>query len=66
MPSSPSDILDRLRDSLIRIPQVKFAYVFGSHARGDVGPLSDIDIAVFLGRSGVKSLMLTFRPCKGM
>ncbi|WP_305042492.1 type VII toxin-antitoxin system MntA family adenylyltransferase antitoxin [Geoalkalibacter sp.] len=50
MPSPPSDILDRLRDFLIRIPQVKFAYAFGSHARGDVGPLSDIDIAVFLDR----------------
>ena len=28
--------------------QVKFAYLFGSSVRGETGPLSDIDIAVFL------------------
>lgn len=50
MQSSPSDILARVREFLIRSPQVKFAYVFGSLVRGDVGPLSDIDIAVFLDR----------------
>jgi len=27
---------------------VKFAYLFGSQARGETGPLSDIDLAVFL------------------
>lgn len=27
--------------------KVIFAYLFGSQARGDVGPLSDIDIAVY-------------------
>lgn len=29
-------------------PEVKFAYIFGSRARGDAGPLSDVDVAVFL------------------
>jgi predicted nucleotidyltransferase len=33
---------------LDRTPQVRFAYLFGSYARGDAGPLSDIDLAVFL------------------
>lgn len=35
---------------LAGIPQVTFAYVFGSQARGTAGPLSDVDIAVFLDR----------------
>jgi len=30
--------------------RVKFAYLFGSVAAGNSGPLSDIDIAVFLDR----------------
>ena len=50
MQRSPADIIDRVRESLNRIAQVKFAYVFGSGVRGDMGPLSDIDIAVFLDR----------------
>ena len=29
---------------------VKFAYLFGSHVQGRVGPLSDIDIAVYLDK----------------
>jgi uncharacterized protein len=28
--------------------KVKFAYLFGSHSRGDAGPLSDLDLAVYL------------------
>jgi len=28
--------------------EVLFAYVFGSHARGDTGPSSDVDLACFL------------------
>ena len=27
------------------------AYLFGSQAKGEVGPLSDIDIAIYLGRT---------------
>jgi hypothetical protein len=27
---------------------IKFAYLFGSHARGNAGPLSDVDLAVYL------------------
>ena len=33
---------------MARVPEVRFAYLFGSTARGDDGPLSDIDLAVFL------------------
>lgn len=39
-----------ITDLLARIPQVKFAYLFGSRARGGAGPLSDVDLAVFLDR----------------
>jgi hypothetical protein len=30
-----------------RSPEIAFAYLFGSLARGDHGPASDVDIAVF-------------------
>jgi predicted nucleotidyltransferase len=30
---------------------VLFAYLFGSHARGQAGPLSDVDTAIFLDNS---------------
>lgn len=42
--------LDAIKDVLARSPEVKFAYLFGSQARGAAGPLSDIDVAVFLDR----------------
>ncbi len=29
-------------------PEVKFAYLFGSQATGKAGPLSDLDLAVYL------------------
>jgi len=32
-------------------PQVVFAYLFGGLARGERGPLSDVDIAVFLSHA---------------
>ena len=35
-------------------PDVVLAYLFGSHARGTAGPLSDVDIAV-LARTGMGS-----------
>lgn len=35
---------------LARVPQVQFAYLFGSRARGAAGPLSDVDVAVYLDR----------------
>lgn len=34
-------------------PEVDAAYVFGSAAGGTAGPLSDLDIAVLLSRSGL-------------
>ena len=37
---------ERLRDALDQ-PAVAAAYVFGSQARGNPGPLSDVDVAVW-------------------
>jgi predicted nucleotidyltransferase len=37
-----------IKSLLAQNPYVKVAYLFGSCARGDAGPLSDIDIAVLL------------------
>lgn len=47
---STEDKIDRIGALFARIPQIKFAYIFGSCARGDYGPASDIDVAVFLDR----------------
>lgn len=40
--------LDRLRSRLEARPEVLAAYLFGSAARGETGPLSDVDLAVVL------------------
>lgn len=45
------DILGRLRDAAQQVftgAPVRFAYLFGSHARGTAGDRSDIDVAVML------------------
>lgn len=39
-------ITDWLRTVVQRFPEVRAAYFFGSRARGDYGPQSDIDIAI--------------------
>ena len=40
--------LRALAELFEREPDVVAAYLFGSHARGDAGPLSDVDLAVWL------------------
>lgn len=46
--SQPLDsILNLLKEFFAKVPEVKFAYLFGSVARGNAGPLSDLDIAVY-------------------
>jgi predicted nucleotidyltransferase len=39
-------ITDWLRNEVQRFPDVRVAYLFGSCARGDYSPQSDIDIAI--------------------
>jgi predicted nucleotidyltransferase len=41
-------IVEALRQVLADRPKVSLAYLFGSQVRGDVGPMSDIDIALLL------------------
>jgi len=43
--------IDKLREFFKSESDISFAYIFGSRARGNAGPLSDIDIAVFLDKS---------------
>ena len=42
------DRLAGLGDAAAAVPGVVFAYLFGSVALGDDGPLSDVDLAVYL------------------
>lgn len=46
----PEAVLDSLRERLERRPEILEAYLFGSHARGEAMPHSDIDIAVYVHR----------------
>lgn len=49
--SLPPDIKTRFRlacDALENDPHVVFGYLFGSYARGNPTPLSDVDIALYL------------------
>lgn len=39
-------VTDLLRAALRRFPEVRAAYLYGSRARGDYKPQSDIDIAI--------------------
>jgi predicted nucleotidyltransferase len=46
--NNPVRAVELAKAFLIDEPKVKFAYLFGSHANGQAGPLSDIDLAVYL------------------
>jgi len=43
-----NEIVETLREALLRRPEVLEAYLFGSVARGEVAPHSDVDVAVYL------------------
>lgn len=44
----PDELAARLRERLMGETDVAVAYLFGSRAHGDSGPLSDVDVAVLL------------------
>lgn len=44
----PEAVLDTIRERLDRRPEILEAYLFGSQARGDAMPHSDIDVAVYV------------------
>jgi hypothetical protein len=48
LPENIQELLPQAENYLNSHPDVLFAYLFGSIAGGTEGPLSDIDIAVFL------------------
>jgi predicted nucleotidyltransferase len=43
-------LIDRARETIERTPNVVFAYLFGGLAQHDIRPLSDVDIAVYVGK----------------
>lgn len=46
--TSIEDIIKSLSTVFERYGSIRFAYLFGSVAKGEVAPLSDIDVAVYL------------------
>jgi hypothetical protein len=46
------EILQKISQALNAEPDVAFAYLFGSVAKGRSGPLSDVDVAVYLSPTG--------------
>jgi predicted nucleotidyltransferase len=41
-------LVETLKDFMARQPEVRLAYLFGSHGRGTANALSDIDLAILL------------------
>ncbi len=48
MGAAPTEMVDRLAAALAARVEVLEAYLFGSQARGDAQPHSDVDVAVYL------------------
>lgn len=44
-------LVTRLNEFFWKVDYVELAYLFGSHSKEKAGPLSDIDIGVYLSRS---------------
>ncbi len=57
MTASPEEIALKLQKVFEEFPEVVFSYLFGSVAEGKAGPLSDIDIAVFLKPFKLESIL---------
>jgi len=48
LPANIEDLIPKALTYLQAIPDILFAYLFGSFGRGKRSPLSDVDIAVYL------------------
>jgi len=48
LPANIEDLIPKALNYLQSVPDISFAYLFGSFGRGERLPLSDIDIAVYL------------------
>ena len=51
-----TDYLEKAQKIFSAYPQIKLVYLFGSTARGDRGPMSDYDFAIFLGNKDSKEV----------
>lgn len=49
-----SEVVNNLRPIIEKYENIRFAYLFGSIAKNDPMPLSDIDIAIFLSKEDKK------------
>ena len=56
MPAIAETKLAALREALARRPEILEAYVFGSFARGEAQPHSDVDVAVYLASVPARGL----------
>jgi predicted nucleotidyltransferase len=56
MPAPAETTLAALREVLARRPEILEAYVFGSFARGEAQPHSDLDVAVYLASPSTEGL----------
>ena len=45
------ELFTKLSENLQKEPSILFTYIFGSFGKGKPGPLSDLDIAIFLDSS---------------
>jgi len=43
-----NNLEEKIVSVMSKYPEVKLMYLFGSRATGDVGPLSDYDVAVYM------------------
>lgn len=50
---STAELIEKWRRLLADAPGVLVAYLYGSHARGQAGPLSDVDVAVLIDSDNV-------------
>lgn len=57
-PASLDDVSAALRRAVAGEPDVIAAYVFGSVARADAGPLSDVDVALLLAPDAANRAVL--------
>ena len=53
-----SPIMEPIHRVIARCPTIALAYLFGSHVHGDVGPMSDLDVAVLLDSAEGKSAVI--------
>jgi len=47
LPVNINELLPQAIDYLRSVPEIKFAYLFGTLAKGKLLPLSDIDVAIY-------------------